>query len=54
MALRYSAQVGNTLRKYGLRYEDLYDPLLNQVNAITHCAIAMEHDLQVRVHNVLI
>lgn len=27
MAPRYQAAVGKELRKYGLRYEDLYDPL---------------------------
>eukprot|EP00884_Botryococcus_braunii_P005593 jgi/Botrbrau1/15034/Bobra.320_2s0008.1 len=30
MAVRYTSYVGNVLKKYGLRYEDLYDPLLNQ------------------------
>lgn len=30
-AVRYQAAVGDVLRKHGLRYEDLYDPLLNQV-----------------------
>lgn len=30
-APRYQAAVGDVLRKHGLRYEDLYDPLLNQV-----------------------
>ena len=30
-AVRYQASVASELRKYGLRYEDLYDPLLNQV-----------------------
>ncbi|EIE20920.1 14 kDa subunit of cytochrome bd ubiquinol oxidase [Coccomyxa subellipsoidea C-169] len=29
-AVRYQAAVGDVLRKHGLRYEDLYDPLLNQ------------------------
>ncbi|KAK9820490.1 hypothetical protein WJX72_010849 [[Myrmecia] bisecta] len=29
MATRYQAAVGKELVKYGLRYEDLYDPLLN-------------------------
>ncbi|CAK0762488.1 hypothetical protein CVIRNUC_002962 [Coccomyxa viridis] len=29
-APRYQAAVGDVLRKHGLRYEDLYDPLLNQ------------------------
>lgn len=37
MAVRYSANVGNTLRKYGLRYEDLYDPTLNQVEFSKLC-----------------
>jgi hypothetical protein len=30
-AARYQAAVGPVLVKHGLRYEDLYDPLLNQV-----------------------
>ena len=30
-APRYQTAVGDVLRKHGLRYEDLYDPLLNQV-----------------------
>lgn len=30
MAVRYQAAVGKELRKYGLRYEDLYDPVLEQ------------------------
>ncbi|KAK9835145.1 hypothetical protein WJX81_001074 [Elliptochloris bilobata] len=30
MARRYQAAVGENLRRHGLRYEDLYDPLLNQ------------------------
>lgn len=29
MALRYTATVGKELTKYGLRYEDLYDPLMD-------------------------
>lgn len=29
MALRYTAAVGKELTKYGLRYEDLYDPLMD-------------------------
>ncbi|KAK9812035.1 hypothetical protein WJX73_010855 [Symbiochloris irregularis] len=29
MAVRYQAAVGRELKKYGLRYEDLYDPLLD-------------------------
>ena len=29
-APRYQAAVGDVLKKHGLRYEDLYDPLLNQ------------------------
>ena len=29
-APRYQAAVGGALKKHGLRYEDLYDPLLNQ------------------------
>ena len=29
-AKRYRAAVGSQLVKYGLRYDDLYDPLLNQ------------------------
>eukprot|EP00891_Asterochloris_glomerata_P000992 jgi/Astpho2/992/fgenesh1_pg.00016_%23_155_t len=29
-ARRYQLAVGTELKKYGLRYEDLYDPLLNQ------------------------
>lgn len=31
MAPRYQAVVGAELRKYGLRYEDLYDPQLDLV-----------------------
>ena len=35
-ARRYQAAVATELKKYGLRYEDLYDPQLNMVwNA--HC-----------------
>lgn len=30
-ARRYQAAVATELKKYGLRYEDLYDPLLNMV-----------------------
>ena len=33
MATRYQAAVADNLRRHGLRYEDLYDPLLNQVHA---------------------
>ena len=33
MAPRYQAVVGAELRKYGLRYEDLYDPQLDLVSA---------------------
>jgi ubiquinol-cytochrome c reductase subunit 7 len=33
MSTRYRAAVGDNLRKHGLRYEDLYDPLLNQARA---------------------
>ncbi len=29
-APRYQREVGAMLKKHGLRYEDLYDPLLNQ------------------------
>lgn len=29
MAVRYAAAVGKELTKYGLRYEDLYDPLMD-------------------------
>lgn len=32
-AVRYQAAVGDVLRKHGLRYEDLYDPLLNAVRS---------------------
>ena len=32
-ARRYQAAVATELKKYGLRYEDLYDPLLNMVRA---------------------
>lgn len=32
-ARRYQAAVGQVLIKHGLRYEDLYDPLLNQVGS---------------------
>ena len=40
-ARRYQAAVATELKKYGLRYEDLYDPLLNMVrptaqHAFTH------------------
>lgn len=31
MATRYQAVVGKELRKYGLRYEDLYDPQMDLV-----------------------
>ena len=31
MAVRYQAAVAKELKKYGLRYEDLYDPLLDMV-----------------------
>ena len=31
-ARRYQAAVGTELKKYGLRYEDLYDPQLNKVS----------------------
>lgn len=31
MATRYQAAVATELKKYGLRYEDLYDPQLNMV-----------------------
>ena len=31
MAVSYRKSVEKSLRQYGLRYEDLYDPLLNQV-----------------------
>ena len=34
MAKRYQAAVAENLRRHGLRYEDLYDPLLNQVPAV--------------------
>ena len=30
-ARKYQAAVATELKKYGLRYEDLYDPLLNMV-----------------------
>ena len=30
-ARRYQAAVATELKKYGLRYEDLYDPQLNMV-----------------------
>lgn len=33
IAPRYQAVVGKELRKYGLRYEDLYDPQLDLVRA---------------------
>lgn len=33
MATRYQAAVATELKKYGLRYEDLYDPLLNMVRS---------------------
>ena len=39
-ATRYQANVGAELRKYGLRYEDLWDPLLNQVGCCTPRFIA--------------
>ena len=32
MAIRYQAAVAKELKKYGLRYEDLYDPLLDMVH----------------------
>lgn len=41
-ARRYQAAVATELKKYGLRYEDLYDPLLNMVrpNAVkTSCLL---------------
>lgn len=40
-ATRYQANVGNELRKYGLRYEDLWDPLLNQVGCCTARILAL-------------
>ena len=33
MATRYQAAVATELKKYGLRYEDLYDPELNMVSS---------------------
>jgi len=33
MAPRYQAVVAKELKKYGLRYEDLYDPQLDLVGA---------------------
>ena len=49
MATRYQAAVADNLRRHGLRYEDLYDPLLNQVHACPieeprcHCAESTKH-----------
>lgn len=40
MAVRYQAAVGKELRKYGLRYEDLYDPVLEQVIADYSAALS--------------
>lgn len=34
MALRYQAVVGKELRKYGLRYEDLFDPQQDLVRSL--------------------
>eukprot|EP00887_Chlorella_sp_A99_P005351 scaffold1.g5351.t1 len=34
LAPRYQAVVGKELRKYGLRYEDLYDPQLDMASAL--------------------
>ena len=39
-ATRYQANVAVELRKYGLRYEDLWDPLLNQVLSRSNTANA--------------
>ena len=39
MALRYQASVGTELRKYGLRYEDLYDPTLDLVGTLCPLSI---------------
>ena len=41
-ASRYQAAVCTELRKYGLRYEDLYDPLLNMVRLPAHMTILWE------------
>ena len=35
MARRYQAAVAKELKNYGLRYEDLYDPAMNLVLALT-------------------
>ena len=35
-ARKYQAAVATELKKYGLRYEDLYDPQLNMVRTATH------------------
>ena len=46
MAKRYQAAVAENLRRHGLRYEDLYDPLMNQVPAMSCLAcngIARRH-----------
>ena len=40
-APRYQAAVGDVLKKHGLRYEDLYDPLLNQVCSLRDRVIAL-------------
>ena len=37
MAPRYQAVVGRELRKYGLRYEDLYDPQMDLVSRSCCC-----------------
>ena len=35
MARRYQAAVAQELKNYGLRYEDLYDPMMNLVRQPT-------------------
>jgi hypothetical protein len=42
MAPRYQAVVGRELKKYGLRYEDLYDPQMDLVSALVD--VACPHD----------
>ena len=37
LAPRYQVVVGKELRKYGLRYEDLYDPQLDLVRPWCGC-----------------
>lgn len=41
-ARKYQAAVATELKKYGLRYEDLYDPQLNMVSSalqsLFHCS----------------